>query len=200
MKKGYLIAAAVALVTILTMGDGGGCSNGSTTPTSDNLTSQQQENNLAQASRDVGMPAVINYTEKRLLKQLYEDRDNPTLITYTYMQSTMTGLLTCLGKSIGYGIPYATQYSNPQHLVKANCGQYCSEEPMAQAEPNGLFPPASAEGTWVFLYDAASKNTQPLYVEPPVTVSRFPLHGPAVAKECPEDTNTTTTNGTPNGK
>lgn len=200
MKK-YLIAAFVVAGTILVMGDGGGCDPNPGPPSSDQLAHQQQESNLAQASRAVGLPAITNYTEKRLLKQLYEDRDDPKLVTYTYIQSAMTGQLTCLGKSIGYGIPYATEYSNPQQMVNpSNYAQSYQSMLMDQAEPNGLFPPTSAQGTWVFLFDATTKTTQPLYVEPDVTVSRFPLRGPAVAKECPDDSSTTTTNGATNGK
>ena len=39
---------------------------------------------MDQASTSVGMPAVRNFTEKRLLKMLYELRDNAKLVTYSY--------------------------------------------------------------------------------------------------------------------
>ena len=89
MKK-YLIAASIFAATVLVMGDDGGCSE---TITSDQIAHQQQEKNLANAARDVGMPAITNYTEKRLLKQLYEMRDDPKIITYTYLQG-IDGRLT----------------------------------------------------------------------------------------------------------
>lgn len=150
---------------------------------SDTVLAQQQENTVKNAVRDVGIPAVVNYTEMRLVKQLYEMRDDPKVVTFTYLQG-LDGRLTCLGHSIGYGIPYATQYSNPQKIVwdGANGNYYHGQMP--QAEPNGLFPPTSAAGTWVYLYNADDKQIYPTYVEPNVTVSRFPLRGPAVAKEC----------------
>ena len=176
MRKLFTVVGVVA-VCALTMGDDGGCSGGP--PTSDQLAHQQQESNLAHAARDVGMPAITNYTEKRLVKQLYEMRDDPKIVTYTYLQG-IDGRLTCLGQSIGYGVPYATQYSNPQTAIEDS--RWFGSLP--QAEPNGLFPPTSTAGTWVFLYDPDSKQGVPTYVEPNVTVSRFPLTGPAIAKAC----------------
>ncbi len=44
-----------------------------------------------------------------------------------------------------------------------------------QADPNGLFSPASAEGAWVLCLDPADKRTKPVYVEPRVVVSPFRL-------------------------
>lgn len=181
MKKVMLTLAGMAFVTTALMANDCG---GNAPPSSDQLVKQHQETNLAQAARDVGMPAIVNYTEKRLVKQLYEMRDNPSIITYTYVQG-IDGRLTCLGQSVGYGIPYATQYSNPQQLVDADLGQYRGNIALAQAEPNGLFPPSTAMGTWVFLYDPDNKQGEPTYIEPNVTVSRFKLTGPAIAKECP---------------
>ena len=98
MRK-YLIAGAVVLMTFPLMGADSGCGS-SGPPTSDQVAQQQQETNLSHAVRDVGMPAITNYTEKRLVKQLYEMRDDPKLVTYTYLQG-IDGRLTCLGQSIG---------------------------------------------------------------------------------------------------
>jgi hypothetical protein len=90
------------------------------------------------------------------------------LITYTYIVG-MNGELVFLTKSIGYGLPYGTQYSNPQKQVTSG-----SAIILPQAEPNGLFIPDSADGTWIIAVDDNGK-THPLYVEPRVIVSPFPL-------------------------
>ena len=122
-----------------------------------------------------GLPNISNGQEKRLLKELYELRDRADLSTFTYTFSEMTGELTFLGKSIGFGIPGAVQYSNPQRIAKV---QYFSgqAEPVvvAQPEPNGLFMPDSVSATWVYLI-SPSGDISPTYVEPTISVSLFPI-------------------------
>ena len=182
MRKLLIVGAIILGVTPLMAGESGCGESGP--PTSDQVVQKQQENNLANASRDVGMPAITNYTEKRLVKQLYEMRDDPKIITYTYLQG-IDGRLTCLGQSVGYGVPYAVQFSNPQQQVSPTDYNHDYQSlVITQAEPNGLFPPSSTAGTWVFLYDPETKRGVPTYVEPNVTVSRFPLTGPAIAHAC----------------
>ena len=45
-----------------------------------------------------------------------------------------------------------------------------------QAEPNGLFSPPSANGTWVLCSNPnKAGETMPVYIEPNVIVSPFPL-------------------------
>ena len=46
---------------------------------------------------------------------------------------------------------------------------------LAQADPNGLFSPGSAEGTWIMCKDPKGPDVRPVYVEPRVIVSPFPL-------------------------
>ena len=45
-----------------------------------------------------------------------------------------------------------------------------------QAEPNGLFMPSTAEGTWVICAGEKAGDIRPIYVEPRVIVSPFKLH------------------------
>ena len=140
-------------------------------PTSDQIDQAKQEKILAEGQRQTGMPAIVNYQEKKNLKEIYQLRDNNKLINYAYLFNTMTGKLIFIGKCIGYGIPYATQYSNPQKLDWHTNGGYVS---MPQAEPNGLFMPSDARGTWILLLDKDSQP-HPVYIEPDVIVSPFPL-------------------------
>jgi hypothetical protein len=44
-----------------------------------------------------------------------------------------------------------------------------------QPEPNGLFMPNAADGTWILCLDPNTKDLQPVYVEPRVVVSPFTL-------------------------
>jgi hypothetical protein len=48
---------------------------------------------------------------------------------------------------------------------------------MPQADPNGLFSPASAEGTWLMLVDPKTGDPRVVYIEPRLVVSPIPLTG-----------------------
>lgn len=145
-------------------------------PTSDKIQQDQQESILKEGTASVGMPAIKNFRERRLLKDILEMRDQEGIVTYTYLFSEQTGKLTFLGQSIGFGIPYATQFTNPQkvELFGANDAGY-NRMAIPQADPNGLFSPASAEGTWVMLSDPKTGKITPTYIEPRIIVSTFPL-------------------------
>ena len=60
----------------------------------------------------VPLPSIVNWQEKRMMKSLYELRDQ-SVSTHAYIVNAMQGCLVYLGASVGYGIPYATQYSAP---------------------------------------------------------------------------------------
>lgn len=126
-----------------------------------------------QAVQTVGMPAIVNFQEKRFLKQILELRDTK-LSTITYTQD-LNAKIHKLCDSVGYGIPYSTQYTNPQRVVYSSYKEGIATLP--QADPNGLFSPPSAEGTWVLCLNPESKDVAPVYVEPRVIVSTFPLPG-----------------------
>jgi hypothetical protein len=142
------------------------------TPTSDQMANRQQEQLSLQAVQSVGMPAIVNFQEKRFLKQILELRDTK-LSTITYTQD-FNAKLHKLCDSVGYGIPYSTQYTNPQRTVSLYDHAIAT---IPQADPNGLFSPAAAEGTWVLCLNPESKDVAPVYVEPRVIVSTFPLPG-----------------------
>jgi hypothetical protein len=61
---------------------------------------------------------------------------------------------------------------------------------MTQAEPNGLYMPSGAEGTWVQMLDPDTNQVEPVYIEPRVTISPFRLHGHVVAQDCDTDKET----------
>jgi hypothetical protein len=140
-------------------------------PTSDDIQRQQQEKILQEGTSQIGMPAIKNFRERRLAKAILELRDQENLSTFTYTWSDMQGKYSFFCNSIGYGLPYATQYTNPQK-VEWGAGHYWT---LPQADPNGLFSPEAAEGTWVMCKDPNGGDVKPVYVEPRVIVSPFKL-------------------------
>jgi len=142
-------------------------------PSSDKLQQEQQERILQEGTSAVGMPAIKNFREKKLLKDIIEMRDQDGLVTYTYIVAEMSGKLIFLGQSVGYGISSATQFTNPQKIAKENLNYGYAIIP--QADPNGTFSPSSAEGTWVMLKDPNSGKILPVYSEARLVVSPFKL-------------------------
>lgn len=165
-------SAFVIVLALSSVAAGGsdGCVSG---PTSDSIQTEQQERILAEGTSAVGMPAIKNFREKRLLKDIFELRDQSGLATFTYAWSDMKGTLVFFCESIGYGIPYATQFTSPQKTVSpGSANEYVA---IPQADPNGLFSPGSADGTWVMCKDPHGTSVKPVFVEPRIVVSPFRL-------------------------
>jgi len=165
MKKSIMMCAVIAIAVLMV-----GCDEN--VATTDKLQAQKTEMIQDRLNSKLGLPNITNGQEKRLMKELYELRDQADLVTYTYTYNNMTGEMRFLGKSIGFGIPASVQYSNPAKLVKPRIDNYLA---MPQAEPNGLFMPEGLSATWVYLIDINKGKASPTYVEPLITVSLFPL-------------------------
>lgn len=134
----------------------------------------KQEQLMQEANRQVGMPAIKNFQERKLLKMILELRDQENLICYAYIVPEMTGKPVFLGKCLGFGIPYSTQFTSPLVLVTPGISDRgCTTLP--QADPNGLFMPSNAEGTWLMMIDPDTNEPRPVYIEPRVLVSPFKL-------------------------
>jgi hypothetical protein len=136
--------------------------------TSDDTQRVAQEKLLAEGTAQTGMPAIKNFRERKLLKDILELRDQDGLVTYTYVWNEFNGKLVFFCNSVGYGIPYATEYTNPQKRAAPGLA-------LPQADPNGLFSPTAAEGTWVMCKDPKGSDTRPVYIEPRIIVSPFAL-------------------------
>jgi len=150
MKRVAILAAMAGTFALAGCGDPNDYRN------SDQIQYQQQEVMLKQAAKELGMPAITNFAEKRMMKDILELRDK-NVTTYTYLVG-MNNQLTKLCDSVGYGLPYATQYTDPHN-----------------ADPNGLYSPASADGTWVACKVPGKDKISPTYIEPRIIVSTFPL-------------------------
>lgn len=163
-----LIGTLSIFISALTLS---GCQEGP--PSSDQIQRRAQEALSAQGNSAVGMPSIVNFQEKRTLKDIIELRDK-AIVTITYTQD-MNGVLHKLCDSVGYGISAAAQYTNPQRMASYNEGGHYGVVTLPQADPNGLFSPASTAGTWVMCKDPSSSKVAAVYSEPNVIVSPFPL-------------------------
>lgn len=150
-------------------------------PSADKAQAKETEYSLNEANKQIGMPAIVNFQERRLFKQILELRDQENLITYCYLMNERDGKIgQFLGKGIGYGIPAATQFTSPQKLVdvtKYGIDSYQANDAavVPQADPNGLFMPTETSATWYMLLD--EKGTpHPVYIEPLIIVSPIKLH------------------------
>jgi len=151
---------------------------------SDAMQAMQTRQSLAEALRQIGMPNIKNYQQLKLLKMIYELCDQEDLICYAYIKSDYQGKLVFIGKCIGYGIPFSAQYTNPFRIYDAEQeGGVISKlndegevQVLPQADPHGLFMTSSSSATWLIMIDPVTNKTRPVYLEPEIVVSAFPLH------------------------
>ena len=160
MNKFLLVLPFVAALTAC----------GPQTESSTQIERRKQEEMSLQAVQSVGMPAITNFAEKRMFKDILELRDKNTPTT-TYLVG-MNNQLTKVCDSIGFGLPYATQYTNPMRVGGDGTHGYVT---LPQADPNGLYSPASADGTWVLCVDHKDGKAKPVYIEPRILVSPFAI-------------------------
>lgn len=150
-------------------------------PNSSDVQRDRQEKMVSEGVAQTGLPAIKNFRELKLAKDIYEMRDQTGLVTYSYLWSDVQGRLIFLCNSIGYPIPYGVQITAPESIQRyylapvQGATRDWGHERLPQAEPNGLFSPSSAEGSWVMCKDPHGKDVRPIYTEPRVIVSQFKL-------------------------
>lgn len=150
-----------------------GC--GSSTPTAEKRQQQETNRMLNEVNRQIGMPNIVNFQQKKLMKMVYELCDKEDLICYAYIKSDYLGKLIFVGKCIGFGIPFSAQYTNPMKGVDIGGKHKYVWMPMPQADPNMLYMPTSSSATWLMMIDPKTKKPRPVYFEPEIVVSPFPL-------------------------
>jgi hypothetical protein len=126
---------------------------------------EQQNLQMEQFLRNQPIPSFDWSLERHMLIQIYAARQRATN-TYTYVQSEYTGKVLWSCPSIGFPLPYSTQLTNPQQVVWKEGytrGEFAGVT-LGQQEPNGLFPPPTASGTWVPCVNDTGKIT-PVYEE-----------------------------------
>jgi hypothetical protein len=145
------------------------------------------------ADRETGMPRIVNYAQRKLLKNAYEDMDQTTL-TYVYSQA-LDGKFVCLGQAIGYGVSLGTQFTASHYPQRINVPYADGSFPSSygeiyeqdQPEPNGLYQPTSGAATIVDLIDPTSGQAHTALVEPNVVTVPFKLPASVVTTPCPSD-------------
>lgn len=160
------------LFCFMLMGANSSCES---VPSSDAVQAKQSETLFSEAQRQIGMPNVSRFTQRKLMKEIYEQCDREDLITYAYIKSDYSGKLNFIGKCIGYGIPFSAQFTNPEKVVFSG-GHNRGFGSVPQADPNGLFMPTSSSATWLLMVDPKTNKPRPVYMEPEIVVSPFPLH------------------------
>ena len=144
-----------------------------TAPTAEKRQQEQTEKLLTEVNNQVGMPNIINFQQKKLMKMVYELCDKEDLICYAYLKSDYSGKLIYIGKCIGFGIPFSAQYTNPEKIAaRYSQGGFAI---LPQADPNGLYMPTSSSATWLMMIDPETQKPRPVYIEPEIVVSPFKL-------------------------
>ena len=124
-----------------------------------------------EVNREIGLPNIVNFMQKKTLKMIYELADQSNLICYAYVKDELNGQFHFIGKCVGFGIPFSAQYTNPEKVVRYK-GRIRS---LPQADPNGLFMPTSSSATWLLLINPDTGEPCVVYAEPNLVVSSFPL-------------------------
>jgi hypothetical protein len=138
---------------------------------------------LGEAQRQVGMPNIVNFQQRKHMKWIFELADRTDLVTYTYIKNELTGQFIFVGKSIGFGVPFSAQFTNPERIYDAEREGGIKEkihdngeiQVMPQADPNGLFMPTSSSATWVIMINPENGEPYPEYWEPEIVVLPEPL-------------------------
>ena len=146
-----------------------GCSS---EPTVEDTQTTQTNQMLDEANRQIGMPNIINFQQKKVMKMIYELCDKEDLRCYLYLFSDFKGQLVYIGECIGYGVPFSAQYTNPMKPMR----KWGSGWKLPQADPNGLYMPVTSSATWVIMVNPKDNKPQVTYFEPQIIISPFPLH------------------------
>ena len=188
MRKAFSVVEALVVIAIIAIlagliigairsFDGSNALSGND---ADTRQSAETKKRLAEADRQIGMPDITRFTERKLAKDILELRDKE-ITTYCYIVN-LNGELIFIGEAIGFGLPYSVQFTNPKTLVDADrfLGIHTMSDngrvqQMPQADPNGLFMPEGLAATWIML-KGPDGQAKPVYMEPDIIVSPFPLH------------------------
>lgn len=141
---------------------------------SDQQAAAQQEDLSKRAQAEVGIYQPTHFTRKRLANRIGQMLDDPNLATISYAQG-LDGKLRCIGQTIGFPMPSATQTTSPQRWEPPpyfdqagnafSYNQYREGELAPQPEPDQLYYPTSADATWILLVNPKTGNSAPAYFE-----------------------------------
>lgn len=143
--------------------------------TTDNKQAKQQAEILIQQDTEVGLPNIKEFSEKKMAKEILELRDNSKLITYAYTKNEMNGKFIFIGQCVGYGLPYSTQYTNPERMPSQGESPSTGNITIPQADPNGLFMPSSADATWIQYINPDTGKREVSYIEDKINIFQSKL-------------------------
>lgn len=160
MIKQLLIAAS--LVASLGLA---ACDGTSTSAPADQQVTRQQEDLAARAQDEVGIYQPTHFTRKRLANRIGQMLDDPNLATISYAQG-MDGKLRCIGHTIGFPLPGATQTTAPTKWEDppSHYEAYSSMQ-VPQPEPDQLYYPAGEDATWLLVVNPKTGQANPAYFE-----------------------------------
>lgn len=127
-----------------------------------------QDQIMEQSATEIGMPEITEFYEKKMAKEIWEMRDDSSLICYAYTKNEMSGKYVYEGKCMGYGLPYSTQYTNPDEGFGGSYGYYT----LPQADPNGLYSSDGLSATWLMMIDEDTGERSIRYIEPEIVVAQ----------------------------
>jgi hypothetical protein len=113
------------------------------------------------------VPFYEHSPERDYVTQLYDLRQENVSTHSVWRSYDGTPLFDC--PSIGYGIPYDLQLTNPLKRMYNS-----SSAVVEQAEPNGLFSSKNTSATWVLCIED-NGSIAPVYVEAVVNVYPWPM-------------------------
>jgi hypothetical protein len=147
MKKFMVLFVLIAILVV-------GCA-----PDTQSLEQSQQATGINSIITNQPVPDLGGYSfERQIVIDTYKARNN-TIATWAYMFGA-TGQIIEICPSIGYPIPYSTQLTNPVRTV----GDSYQGSVVANAEPNGLYPPSDAAATLVQCVQPDG-SVSPVYIE-----------------------------------
>lgn len=107
----------------------------------------------------------INYsTERARVIETYRIRSSEAA-THSVWRSEY-GMIEGDCSSVGYSVPYGASLTSPDKKT--------IDVVVSQAEPNGLYPPQSTKGTWVFCVGEGGL-LEPILIEANVTTYPYPV-------------------------
>ncbi|HSX39251.1 MAG TPA: hypothetical protein VLI92_01535 [Candidatus Saccharimonadales bacterium] len=155
--KNFVLGISAALLVVYLVA----CSSAANSKESTQVNDQQQVYLNSQPA-----PFFDWSLERHMMTELYVARNN-AVATFSLTWDPYRGKISWSCPSIGYPIPGGTQLTNPESYVY-------SGTTLPQAEPNGLYTPATSAGTYVMCVNSDG-TVSPVYVEDNVRTFPQPM-------------------------
>ena len=105
MKKSIITLVLIGLIAFLSLGNIDCDSEAK--PNAEKRQTEQTDKILDEINRQIGLPNLTNFQQKKLMKMVYELCDREDLICYAYIKSDYQGKLMYIGRCVGFGVPFS---------------------------------------------------------------------------------------------